>query len=62
MERRHTSVNDEKPEKTEEEARRERLDLSLEDALENTFPASDPISVVQPSPKPTDKPHSRQGK
>jgi hypothetical protein len=33
-----------------EEARRRKLEKSLEEGLENTFPASDPINVVQPPP------------
>jgi hypothetical protein len=36
--------------------RRERLEKSLEEGLEDTFPASDPINVIQPPPKPTDAP------
>jgi hypothetical protein len=31
-------------------ARRRRLEQSLEQGLEGTFPASDPINVVQPPP------------
>jgi hypothetical protein len=30
--------------------RRRRLEISLEHGLEDTFPASDPINVVQPPP------------
>jgi hypothetical protein len=33
-----------------EAARRRRLEQSLEEGLEGTFPASDPINVVQPPP------------
>ncbi|HXW48607.1 MAG TPA: hypothetical protein VEK31_04105 [Xanthobacteraceae bacterium] len=33
----------------------ERLDDALERGLEDTFPASDPVSVVQPPPSPRDK-------
>jgi hypothetical protein len=29
---------------------RRRLELALDEALENTFPASDPISIEQPVP------------
>jgi len=32
-----------------------KLDEALERGLEETFPASDPVSVVQPSPSPRDK-------
>ena len=38
-----------------EEAKREKLDDALERGLEETFPASDPVSVTQP-------PHSVQDK
>jgi hypothetical protein len=34
--------------------RRQRLEKSLESGLEDTFPASDAISAVQPSPTPLD--------
>jgi hypothetical protein len=34
--------------------RRRRLEKSLESGLEDTFPASDAISVVQPLPTPLD--------
>jgi hypothetical protein len=30
--------------------RRRREEKALDEALENTFPASDPVSVVQPAP------------
>jgi hypothetical protein len=32
-----------------EEARRQRLEKALEEGLEETFPASDPVSVIQPA-------------
>ena len=32
--------------------RRRRQEEALDNALENTFPASDPISVEQPAPSP----------
>jgi hypothetical protein len=38
-----------------EKKRRARLEKSLEEGLEDTFPASDPINVTQPPPKRTDK-------
>ena len=41
--------------KREEAAKRERLEKSLEEGLENTFPASDPINVTQPPPTVEDK-------
>jgi hypothetical protein len=36
--------------KRDEAAKRQRLERSLEEGLENTFPASDPINVTQPPP------------
>jgi hypothetical protein len=38
----------------DEAERRRRLEKSLEQGLEGTFPASDPINVVQPAPSPLD--------
>ena len=35
--------------------RRERLEKSLDSALEDTFPASDAINVVQPAPTALDQ-------
>lgn len=35
--------------------RTERLDKALEEGLEETFPGSDPVSVVQPPHGPEDK-------
>jgi len=49
--------------KREEAAKRQRLERSLEEGLENTFPASDPINVTQPPPTVEDKrngSHSRK--
>jgi hypothetical protein len=40
----------------EEEAKlRERFDAALDRGLEESFPGSDPVSVVQPSPSFRDK-------
>src|SRR5262249_51561759 len=39
---------DEKAKRSREEARQRRLDRPLEEGLEDTFPASDPINVTQP--------------
>ena len=33
---------------------RERQEAALDDALKNTFPASDPVSIAQPVPLDTD--------
>jgi hypothetical protein len=38
----------------DEAERRQRLERSLEVGLEGTFPASDPINVVQPPPSALD--------
>jgi hypothetical protein len=39
---------EEKNKRNHEEARKRRLEQSLEQGLEDTFPASDPINVTQP--------------
>ena len=36
-------------------AEQERLDKALEEGLEDSFPASDPVNVTQPPPSRTDK-------
>jgi hypothetical protein len=45
------------PEKIEKrkQKERERAENSLETGLEDTFPASDPVSVTQPSPSKNDR-------
>jgi hypothetical protein len=35
--------------------RKKRLDDALERGLEDTFPGSDPVSVIQPPPSPYDR-------
>ena len=42
-----------KPEKADD-GEKHRLDQALEEGLEETFPASDPVSVTQPSPSKAD--------
>jgi hypothetical protein len=42
----------------DEAERRRRLEQSLESGLEGTFPASDPINVVQPPPSVLDSKES----
>jgi len=37
-----------------EHAARQRQEEALDDALKNTFPASDPVSIVQPAPPAAD--------
>ena len=41
--------------KREDEATRRRLERSLEEGLEDSFPASDAINVTQPPPSVQDK-------
>ena len=40
--------------KSAEGADKRRLDQALEEGLEETFPASDPVSVTQPPPSKAD--------
>ncbi len=44
-----------KAKRDEEEAQRRKLEKSLEQGLEDSFPASDPINVTQPPPTVRDK-------
>jgi hypothetical protein len=46
---------DEKARRDRDEAQRRRLEKSLEQGLEDSFPASDPINVIQPPPTLGDK-------
>jgi hypothetical protein len=39
----------------EREENRHRADRSLEEGLEDTFPASDPVNVTQPAKSPEDR-------
>ena len=39
----------------DEAARHRRIERSLEQGLEDTFPASDPVSVTQPAPRVHDR-------
>ena len=41
---------DDKTKRDREEVRNRRLERSLEQGLEDSFPASDPINVTQPAP------------
>jgi len=45
--------------KSDDAKRRQRLEQSLEEGLEDSFPASDPINVTQPPPSRQDR---REGK
>jgi len=51
---------DDKSRQTEEAKRRRSLERSLEEGLEDTFPASDPINVTQPPPSVEDKYYGRK--
>jgi hypothetical protein len=62
MDDRHRTVSKDDLDKAQDEDTGERLEQCLDKALEDTFPASDPINVVQPPPKPTDKLHRRRRK
>jgi hypothetical protein len=42
-------------------AEKRRLDEALEEGLEETFPASDPVNVTQPAPSKADR-HIKRGK
>jgi hypothetical protein len=42
-----------KPKQVEDKEKR-RLDQALEEGLEETFPASDPVNVAQPAPSKAD--------
>jgi nicotinate phosphoribosyltransferase len=42
-------------------AEKQRLDRELEEALEDTFPASDPVAISEPAaPEPTGKPKPKK--
>ena len=46
---------DDKSKRDREEVRKRRLERSLEQGLEDSFPASDPVNVTQPAPTRRDK-------
>jgi hypothetical protein len=46
---------DDKTKRDREELRKRRLERSLEQGLEDSFPASDPVNVTQPVPAHRDK-------
>ena len=41
--------------KNAEDSEKRRLDAALEEGLEETFPASDPVNVTQPPPSKQDR-------
>src|SRR5262245_56249148 len=49
------NAQDAKKRREAEEAQKRKLEKSLEEGLEDSFPASDPINVTQPPPARTDK-------
>jgi hypothetical protein len=51
----HRGGKDRTPDERKDERLNERLDDALERGLEDTFPGSDPVSVVQPPPSARDK-------
>jgi hypothetical protein len=51
---------DEKTKRAEDDQLRQRLERSLEEGLEDSFPASDPINVTQPPPTVEDKLQGRR--
>jgi hypothetical protein len=51
----HRSGKGRAPDERKDERLNERLDDALERGLEDTFPGSDPVSVVQPPPSARDK-------
>ena len=47
--------------KNSRNAEKRRLDEALEEGLEETFPASDPVNVTQPAPSKEDHHVKRKG-
>jgi hypothetical protein len=52
--------SDPKGAKGAEGTEKRRLDEALEEGLEETFPGSDPVSVIQPAPSKGDHPGRRK--
>jgi hypothetical protein len=46
--------------KSDDDARKAKLEEQLEEGLEETFPASDPVSAAQPAPSLGEKPRRKQ--
>ena len=51
----HERAKDKKEHLDQERLQKERLDRALDEGLEETFPGSDPVNVVQPPHSPKDK-------
>jgi hypothetical protein len=47
------------PRKSNDDARKAELEEQLEEGLEETFPASDPVSAAQPAPSSGDAPRRK---
>jgi hypothetical protein len=47
--------------KADKDAEKRKLDDALEEGLEETFPASDPVNVTQPAPSKDDNHVKRKG-
>jgi hypothetical protein len=47
------------PRKANDDAKKAALEEQLEEGLEETFPASDPVSVSQPAPSSGDRPRRK---
>jgi nicotinate phosphoribosyltransferase len=45
--------------KSDDDARKAKLEEQLEEGLEETFPASDPVSAAQPAPSGGDAPRRK---
>jgi hypothetical protein len=52
---RHESEQQKKERLDRERLDKERLDRALDEGLEETFPGSDPVNVIQPAHSPQDK-------
>jgi hypothetical protein len=46
--------------KSDDDAKKARLEEQLEVGLEGTFPASDPVSAAQPAPSVGEKPRRKE--
>jgi hypothetical protein len=49
------------PDPNDKQAEKRKLDEALEEGLEETFPASDPVNVTQPPPSKEDHHIKRKG-
>jgi hypothetical protein len=53
-------ARDDKGKREREDARKRKLERSLEQGLEDSFPASDPVNVTQPAPTRRDNDRRRK--